>query len=139
MDDQAFLQALESRALPVSEFNHQAHLLAAWAYCRRYPGREAAARCAYSLSRYAMAMGVADKYHHTLTMAILAILYSRVVDHPELRDDWDAFCAACPDIVDDARGVVLAYYSEERLDNDSARRAFVEPDIQPLPTGGLLH
>lgn len=139
MDDQAFLRALESRVLPDTEFNHYAHLLAAWAYSRRYQTREAAARCAYSLSRYAMATGAMDKYHHTVTMAILAILYSRIEANPNLRDDWDAFLSANNDIVSDARTVLQQHYTPDTLDNDTARRGFVMPDIKPLPTGGLLH
>jgi hypothetical protein len=57
MDYQAFLRQLESSTLPASEFTHQAHLYAAWAYRRQYPAAEAAARCARALSRYAMAQG----------------------------------------------------------------------------------
>lgn len=139
MDDQAFLRALESRVLPSAEFNHDAHLRAAWAYCRRYQTREAAARCAHSLSRYAMAKGAMAKYHHTITMALLAILYSRIEANPSLREDWDAFLSTNQDIVVDARTVLLQHYSRDTLENDIARRGFVAPDIKPLPTGGLLN
>ena len=139
MDDQAFLLALESRQLPASEFNHQAHLYAAWAYSRRYHTAEAAVRCARALSRYAMAKGAAEKYHHTVTMAILAILYSRVDAQPELKDDWQAFLLANNDIVIDARQVIGMHYSEDKLGNDTARRGFVAPDKEPLPTACLLH
>jgi hypothetical protein len=139
MDDQAFLLALESRQLSASEFNHHAHLLAAWAYSRRYDTAEAAVRCARALSRFAMAKGAAEKYHHTVTMAILAILYSRLDARPELKDDWQAFLDANRDIVSDARQVVLVHYSEDKLEKDSARRAFIAPDKKPLPTACLLH
>lgn len=139
MDDQAFLRALESRVLPTAEFNHNAHLLAAWAYSRRYETREAAARCAHSLSRYAMAKGAMEKYNHTVTMAILAILYSRIEANPTVRDDWDAFLSINNDIVIDARTVLLQHYSSDMLENDTARRGFVAPDIKPLPTGCLLN
>ncbi|MDN0074231.1 hypothetical protein QU481_04915 [Crenobacter sp. SG2303] len=139
MDEQDFLQRLETRAMAASELDHTAHLYAAWVYRRNYPAREAAARCAYSLSRFAMTHGVAEKYHHTLTMALLAILYRRLDDEPYLLSSWDRFLSANPDLVRNARSVVCEYYSEARLADDDARRAFVQPDLKPLPTGGVLH
>ncbi|NDV14381.1 hypothetical protein [Crenobacter caeni] len=139
MDDQAFLRQLESGRLPAEALNHEARLYAAWAYRRGYPAREAAARCAHALSRRALSLGHADRYHHTLTMALLFVLYSRVTDNPGLLDDWHAFRDACLDVLDGAADVVAAHYSTERLDDDFARRAFVEPDRLPLPTSGLLH
>lgn len=139
MEHQAFIRQLENSQLPAEEFNHRAHLYAAWAYRRSYPAREAAARCAYALSRYAMSKGAAQKYHHTLTMSILAILYSRVEAAPALMDDWDGFLAANQDLAADAPGVVARHYSGERLADDTARRGFVEPDLAPLPMGCLLH
>ncbi|MBI3144871.1 MAG: hypothetical protein HYZ18_06290 [Pseudogulbenkiania sp.] len=139
MDHQGLLRQLEMLALPEADFNHEAHLRAAWAYRRRYPAREAAARCAHTLSRYAMAKGAAHKYHHTLTMAALAILYSRLDAQPELLEDWAGFLACCHDVSTDLRCVVLQHYSEEKLYNETARKAFVEPDLKPLPSGSMLH
>lgn len=139
MDPQAFLRELESLSLPASSFNHKAHLFAAWSYRRRYPAREAAARCAHTLSRFAMANGAAEKYHHTLTLSILTLLYDRMANDASLVSDWEAFLTACADIRQDARHVVLNHYSEERLDDEAARKAFVEPDRQPLPLLCLSH
>ncbi|BAK76303.1 hypothetical protein NH8B_1481 [Pseudogulbenkiania sp. NH8B] len=139
MDHHGLLRQLETLALPEADFNHEAHLLAAWAYRRQYPAREAAARCARTLSRYAMAKGAAHKYHHTLTMAALAILYSRLDAKPELLDDWPAFLACCPDVRDDLPSLLRQHYSEEKLHDETARRAFVAPDLKPLPASAMLH
>jgi len=139
MDHQAFLRQLESATLPASDFTHQAHLYAAWAYRRQYPAAEAAVRCARALSRYAMAQGAAEKYHHTLTMSLLSILYHRVQQLPNMAEEWSCFLAACQDVLEDARSVVLEYYSDERLEQDAARRGFVPPDRLPLPIACLSH
>ncbi|QEL54959.1 hypothetical protein [Chromobacterium paludis] len=139
MEHQVFLRQLETNALPASDFNHQAHLYAAWGYRREYPAAEAAARCAHALSRYAMANGAATKYNHTLTMALLAIAYSRVDSQPELVQDWPAFLDRCHDLLRDAPSVLAQYYSSEKLQTDSARKAFVKPDRQPLPVACLLN
>ncbi|MTD33770.1 hypothetical protein [Paludibacterium denitrificans] len=139
MDYQAFLRQLETHTLPVADFNHQAHLYAARAYRRLYPAGEAAVRCSRAFSRYVMAQGSIRKYHHSLTMALLAILYSLLDACPELTEDWDAFCQNCTDVIEDARAVVLEHYSADRLDEEAARKAFVAPDKKPLPTACLLH
>ncbi|POZ61695.1 hypothetical protein [Chromobacterium alticapitis] len=139
MEHRVFLRQLEANALPASDFNHQAHLYAAWGYRRDYPAPEAAARCAHTLSRFAMANGEAAKYNHTLTMALLAIAYSRVASNPVLADDWQAFLNNCRDLAQDARAVLEQHYSSERLSADSARKAFVKPDRKPLPVSCLLN
>ncbi len=139
MDFQAFLRELESHALPAAEFTHRAHLQAAWAYRSRYPAREAAARCAHTLSRYAMAHGAAEKYHHTLTMALLAIMYSRLDAAPAQQASWDDFVAANPDLLGGTQALVAQHYSEQKLQEHDARRGFVAPDRAPLPMSCLLH
>ncbi|UTH73079.1 hypothetical protein [Chromobacterium sp. IIBBL 290-4] len=139
MEHQVFLRQLETHTLPASEFNHQAHLYAAWGYRREYPAPEAAARCAHALSRFAMAHGVATKYNHTLTMALLAIAYSRVESNPALTEDWQAFLTSCNDLAQDAKAVLEQHYSSERLSADAARKAFVKPDRMPLPVSCLLN
>lgn len=139
MDYQAFLRALETHALPAEQFNHQAHLQAAWAYRRSYAAREAAARCARALSRYAMAKGAPQKYHHTVTLAFLTIIYSRLEQTPAQVMDWHAFVAGNADLLHDARSLLGQHYSEQKLQDDNARRRFVEPDLAPLPVSCLTH
>jgi hypothetical protein len=138
-DHHLFLRELETLALPAAGFDHRLRLFAAWAYRRSYPAREAAARCAMTLSRNARAQGRGEFYHHTLTMALLSILYSRMDARPSLAENWEGFLDANPDIVADAWAVLLEHYSEDKLQQDAARRAFLEPDRKPLPTDGLLH
>ena len=139
MEHQVFLRKLENHTLPASEFNHRAHLYAAWGYRREYPAPEAAARCAYALSRFAMAHGVATKYNHTLTMALLAIVYSRIESCPAMIEDWDAFLASCHDLETDARAVINEHYTSERMADEMARKIFIKPDKKPLPVSCLLN
>lgn len=137
MDSQVFLQQLETHVLPGVEFNHDAHLYAAWAYRRHYPAPEAAVRCSRALCRFAMAQGAATKYNHTLTMALLAILYSRVDGCPDAARDWQAFLDLSEDVRRDAQSVLLEHYSSDRLGQETARRAFISPDRTPLPVSCL--
>lgn len=136
-DHQTFLRALENGNLPVSSFNQQTRLYAAWAYHRDYPVREAAARCAHAFSRYALTQGLADSYHHTLTMATLVLLYQRMAEQPAMANDWEQFCQLNRDMLIDTVSLVRYHYSADLLDHERARKAFVEPDLAPLPC--LLH
>ncbi|MGL6070430.1 MAG: hypothetical protein ACRC1E_04145 [Craterilacuibacter sp.] len=130
---QTFLRALENGNLPVSSFNQQTRLYAAWAYHRDYPVREAAARCAYAFSRYALTQGLADSYHHTLTMATLILLYQRIAEQPAIAEDWEHFCHANHDMLTDTVSMVRCHYSADLLGHERARKVFVEPDLVPLP------
>ena len=139
MDLQAFLCQLENHTLPAAQFDHQAHLRAAWSYRQLYPAREAAARCARAISRYAMSQGAAQKYHHTLTMATLILIYHRIGSGSAPLQNWPDFIAANPDLISDLPALLHQHYSPAKLGDDIARRAFVEPDLAPLPIGCLLH
>lgn len=136
-DDQLFLRELENGHFPPDNFNQQTRLYAAWAYHRNYPVREAAARCAHTFSRYALIRALATSYHHTLTMATLVLLYQRMAEQPEQAEDWEHFCQANQDMLSDTVSLVRYHYSADLLDHERARKAFVEPDLAPLPC--LLH
>jgi hypothetical protein len=73
-----------------------------------------------------MAQGAAEKYHHTLTMSLLSILY-RAQQMPAMVQEWPVFLAQCDDVLHDAKAVLFQYYSDDRLNQDVARRAFVPP------------
>jgi hypothetical protein len=127
-------QGMESRTLPKSEWTHAAHFAAAlWLLTR--PGRDAFAEMPALIRAYNVSVGGENTdtagYHETITQASLrgarahldaspAAGLSAVLD--ELlagdlgRSDW-----------------LLTYWSKERLFSVDARRAWVEPNLQPLP------
>jgi hypothetical protein len=53
-----------------------------------------------------------------------------LVETPEGKT-FDQFMAAQPDLSD--KNLLAKYYSNELLQSASAREAWVEPDLQPLP------
>src|SRR5262249_5230499 len=95
-------------------FGHADHLILAIESLREEPSFDAAiARVESTLRSKAVAAGVPEKYHHTVTVF------------------WMKMAAQLLD-----KDLPFAYYSRERLESEEARRGWVEPDRQPLPAAG---
>lgn len=70
------------------------------------------------------------KYHETITRAWVQLVWAAL--HEGGHDEgFDAFWHAHPDLADKDR--LLTFYRPQALASDAARRAWVEPDRQPLP------
>lgn len=79
-----------------------------------------------------MSLGASEKFHHTLTEALLRIMASRKTEGQ--HKTFEAFLEDNQDIVKDARAVIAKHYSEECLAMVAAKESFVHPDklaIQP--------
>ncbi|WP_374582599.1 hypothetical protein [Pseudoduganella sp.] len=116
MDDQTFLRSLENCTLPAQQFNHAGHLRLACLYLAQHPLDEAVARTCATIRAYARHLGAADKYHATITVALVRLVH-----------------ALGPAALDDARAVLALHYSPELLASPAARAAFAAPDRAPLP------
>ena len=129
MTDEAFARAFEDGSVTPAEFDHLAHVRVAWVYLRESASvDEALTRMRDGIRRFAAAAGVPQKYHETITVLWMRILeevrtagasgeLSDVLrEHPALAD----------------KELPLRYYSRERLFSDTARAAWVEPDIGVL-------
>ena len=92
MTDDQLMHAFESCTLPPADFNHAAHVRAAWCYLRRYPFDEALSRFSIALQKFATAAGAPGKYDAALTAAYMQLIAERLASCP--RDaDWDAFAS----------------------------------------------
>lgn len=129
--DQSFLAALEETSLPKEEFNHRNHIRAAWLYLEQAPLPEAAMKCSLSIQRYANSIGAPEKFHLTLTLALMHIIAAERALKPAA--DWEAFLAQCPDLLADAGQLVARHYSDAIINSEKARKTFVPPDREPLP------
>ena len=129
-------EGLLARTLPRPEWTHEAHLAAAaWAVLTRpdlVPERDFPAIIAAYNDAAGDGNGPTHGYHETITQASIhavrialartadvAPLHLRinvVLEAPEGRRDW-----------------LLAFYSRDRLFSVEARRAFLPPDLAPLP------
>jgi hypothetical protein len=130
MEGEQLLAALVRGTLPPSQFSHYNHVRAAWECLRQMPLRVAAHRFGEILAGYVQRVGAEDKFHLTLTFAFMHLIHQRMETAP---GDWEAFAKANPDLFSDAKALVARYYSAGKLMTPEARKAFVEPDLAPLP------
>lgn len=125
----ALLAGLADFSLAPADFSHRAHVCAAWQCLREAPFETASARFVGLIKGYVAHLGAGDKYHHTLTLALLRLIAARMADDL----DWPDFAATNADLLTNARGILARHYSDTRLHSTTARHEFVAPDLEPLP------
>src|SRR5713226_2300584 len=125
--DQAFCAAFEAFKIPSEMFHHREHIRLAWIYSCHFPQEEALVRMVQGIQAFAKHHGAAAKYHHTITVAWMRLVWHAV--HPALHgQDFTAFAAAYPYLFNPR--FLEDYYSAARLQSDAARHAWIEPDIR---------
>lgn len=127
-------RGVADRTLPKAEWTHAAHFAAAFWLITR-DGGDPEAEMPGLIRAYNAATGVENTdsagYHETITLASLRAARAFLAARPHLglaqalaeltagplgRSDW-----------------LLVHWSKDRLFGVEARRAWVEPDLQPLP------
>ena len=123
MSDDEFLAAFESATLPLSAFDHRAHVRAGYLYLSRHGFGSAIERFGGALRRFAAANGKQGLYHETITVAFLALINERIA-----RDgaaSWEEFVAANADLLDSH--CLERFYTREELGSAEARAVFLLP------------
>jgi len=126
MEDDAFVTAFETCALPDQDFHHRDHVRLAWLYLKELPPAEALVRFSGGLRRFADAHGHPGLYHETLTWAYLLLIRERMARSENAT--FEAFAAAHPDLLTWKPSILASYYREETLGSELARRVFLLPD-----------
>ena len=132
LTDDAFLEAFLACRLPPAAFNHRNHLRVTWIHLQRYPLEEAIERTCAGIAQYAAHLGVPDRYHRTMTEALIRLMAHAGASNP-LRS-FEAFLAQAPAFTDDCRALLAEHYSPELLARSEARCGFFPPDKLPLPS-----
>ena len=128
MNDQEFLRAFEQHTL--TEFPHQSHIRMAWLYLRAYGPQEGQARIQQGIQDFAAAQGATRKYHQTITIFWSRLVQHVIDTHPD-TDDFESVLTAFPPLLNPKS--ISAHYSAALLQSETARHAWVEPDLQPMP------
>ena len=131
LSDKQFLRQFEQLTLAEQEFSHRGHLRLAWLYLCRYDLPTAIEKTTKGIAAYANSLGATGKFHHTLTEAIVRIMYSRFQAAND--ENLEEYLGRNQDLVDNMWAVLHEFYSRENLFTDLAKREFVEPDLKPLP------
>lgn len=122
------------RTLPKPEWTHAAHFAAALWVLRR-SGMHAERDMPKLIRAYNLATGVANTdssgYHETITLASLRAARDWLTKRPD-----KALHEALDELLDSAYGRsdwLLEYWSKPVLFSVMARRAWIDPDLKPLP------
>lgn len=129
LDENTYLKRFEQLELGAEHFDHRGHLYMAWLHLKHYDLEEACERVCTGIRRLADKFGVPEKFNHTLSEALMRIMAVRLSED----DSFDDFLQANPDLVDDCRGVLARYYSDETMLSEQARSGWVLPDREALP------
>ncbi|WP_010186402.1 hypothetical protein [Sphingomonas sp. PAMC 26605] len=129
-------KGLLDRTLPRADWTHEAHLAATIWLVRERPEIDIDAQIATIISRYNAAVGGVNDdsqgYHDTITRAYLA----GVRAHLAARDPGEPLAECVNALLASPAGQrdwPLRFYTRDRLFCVAARRAFVAPDLAPLP------
>ena len=132
LEDNLFRSAFEALRVEQGEFDHSAHIRLAYVYLCEHAVDGAVARMKRALLAFLTHLGIGEsKYHETITRA-----WVMAVDHFMKQSDA---CASYADLVRlnpqllDSK-IMLTHYSADVLFSPAARQAFVEPNIQSIPS-----
>ncbi len=107
---------------------HRQHVRLAWLVIRDEGAAAGGDRVARMLRELAELQGEGDKYHETLTRFWIHLVAHAIEVEPGI-DDFDVFVERFPLLLDGS--IVRRHWSAETL--ESARTAWVEPDVLALP------
>ncbi|GAB3245629.1 hypothetical protein [Chitinimonas naiadis] len=131
------LAELESGELPAYAFDHRGHVFAAWSAMQRHGVEHGAARFRQALRRYCEHLNAADKYHVTITEALIRLVALQLPDDIPPNTHWQAqwrrFEQRAGHLLTSSKTALAPYYSVALIETDAARRQFLAPDIASLP------
>ena len=132
MDDAAFVDAFEDLTLPPAAFDHWGHLRLALLTLARDGFELTAVRLPQAIQRYAAHLGAPEKFHATLTHALLHLLEAERRAQGSERN-WEALLEGAPALSQDALALVHRHHSPAQLATASARETIQPPDRAPYP------
>jgi hypothetical protein len=131
-DDRLFWRDCASGAVRPGDFDHRAHLRLAYVHFAAFGPETGATAFKESLFAYLARHGIdCSKYHETVTRAWLLAVWHFMRKAGATASSQDFLDKS--QVLLDSR-VMLTHYSKDLLFSDLARRQFVEPDLDPIPS-----
>jgi hypothetical protein len=130
LTDDQFIAAMEQLHVANSDFHHRDHIRLAWAYLRNADSPVAEQNISHCIRRFAVHNNAPHKYHHTITLLWMRIVSAAMRLTPAIHT-FEEFAAAHPFLFDPR--LPWTFYSGASLSSDTARTAWVDPDLRPLP------
>jgi hypothetical protein len=130
VDDDEFLRLFHEGSIPSDEFRHRGHLRLAWLVLSRHSRIEAESIVAREIQRFAVANGVTNRYHDTLTRFWVRLVGHVMEDAPEAKS-IEELLGRSPFLLD--KSLPYRHWRGEIFNSDRARAGWVEPDVATLP------
>ena len=131
MSGQVFLDDFLADRLDPVAFDHQSHVRAAWLLLASRPFETALLDYIEAVKKLACRAGVPEKFHYTITAALMSLIASAQAETP--GQSWDEFLAQDGPFFSDAFALLQQHYSRELLYSERAKTSWVKPDRLPLP------
>lgn len=124
--DAEFERLFETGSLDPALFTHEAHIRLAWIHIHSYGLDKASYNIVNQLQDYTKALGVADKFNLTLTIAAL-----KVINHfteKSSAESFDIFVAEFPRLNTHFSELLAQHYSGA-IFSDETQHDYLEPDM----------
>ena len=132
-DDQTFKEQVENCTIPVSDFDHRAHLRLAYVYLVENNTENSIKLMRDTLNRLLRTNNIdpSSKYHETLTQAWL-LAVNHFMKNSKVSRSADEFINKNPKILESQ--IMMTHYRQESLFSEKARKVFIKPDLEAIPT-----
>jgi hypothetical protein len=131
IDAAANIRAFEAGEIDPAHFDHEAHVQVAWSYLQQYSPAIAIARFTSALRSLTARLGMAEKYHETVSWFFIIVIADRL--HASPPGDWALFRTENTDLFESGSKLLSRHYSSACLHSAKARQRFVLPDLAPQP------
>jgi len=128
LSDLQFTTQFAQGTLPGAWFTHTAHLRLAWVYINQYGMNQAMQKVGVEIRSFATQHGDPEKYHHTLTLASVQVIYhfmKKDVTNTSFQQLIDRF----PVLTTSFKSLIMSHYSPEVIFNDQAKSHYVPPNL----------
>ncbi len=130
LSDQEFIHLFETCALDPASFTHEAHLRLAWLEINQYGLEQAIQNIQRYLKKYVAHVGATDKYHTTITIAAIKMVYHFM--QKSGADSFQVFIREYPQLKNNFKGLIEQHYSFNIFESVPARLEYILPDIAPF-------
>lgn len=128
--DREFEDQFANTSLNPEIFSHEAHLRLAWIHITQYGLEKAITNITRQLKNYTSAVGAANKYNATVTVAAIHAVYHFMIrsGHTSFAD----FIAENYKLKTEFRSLIFTHYRTDIFKSDEAKRRFLEPELLPF-------
>jgi hypothetical protein len=130
LTDAQFEQQFANAVLDPAVFTHEAHLRLAWIHLNQYGLETAIENVVQQLKHYTKAVGAADKYNETVT---IAAVYA--VQHFKIRSsssDFVTFLSENSQLKTNFKDLLNTHYQTNIFQSAHAKATFLAPELLPF-------